>query len=251
MDESTDTTQPTNANAQEAQQEQEQGKRDLIKALVVCFSIVILVRSFFFEPFKIPSSSMVPTLKIGDHIFVSKFLYGLTLPFLKVELVGWNSPKRGDIIVFLFPRDESLHYIKRVVGVPGDTIELQGKDLIINGTAVRKEPLASNDPVAKTLNDNYADGELYKEYLDNTVHLVRYKTSGVDLNRLVPKEIVPPNKFFVMGDNRDDSYDSRSWGFVPRENIKGRAEMIWLSLDQSNSSGTRAVRWSRCGTLIH
>src|SRR5688572_19033364 len=105
------TSQPPSTPAKSA--EQEQGKKDLIKALVVCFSVVVLVRSFLFEPFKIPSSSMVPTLKIGDHIFVSKFLYGLTLPFLKIELVGWSQPKRGDIIVFLFPRDESLHYIKR------------------------------------------------------------------------------------------------------------------------------------------
>ncbi len=251
MDESTDTTQTSENTARESNLEQEQGKRDLIKALIVCFSIVVLVRSFLFEPFKIPSSSMIPTLKIGDHIFVSKFLYGLTLPFLKVELVGWSSPKRGDVIVFLFPRDESLHYIKRVVGIPGDTIELNGKELVINGSPVRKEPLHDTDPAAAAMQGAYAPGELYKEYLGNTVHLVRYKNSGVDLNRLVPKEVVPPNKFFVMGDNRDDSYDSRSWGFVPRENIKGRAEMIWLSLDQTNSSGTRAVRWSRCGALIH
>lgn len=231
--------------------EQEQGKKDLVKALVVCFSVVVLVRSFLFEPFKIPSSSMVPTLKIGDHIFVSKFFYGLTLPFLKIELVGWSAPKRGDIIVFLFPRDESLHYIKRVVGVPGDTIEFQGRDLIINGTAVKKEPVTDDALVKDAVGDSVPPGEIYKEFLGSTVHLVRYKGVGNDLNRLVPKETVPPNSFFVMGDNRDDSYDSRSWGFVPRENIKGRAEMIWLSLDQSNSSGTRAVRWSRCGTLVH
>ena len=251
MSEASETTQST-AKARSVNTEQAQGKRDLIKALVVCFSIVVLVRSFLFEPFKIPSSSMVPTLKIGDHIFVSKFFYGLTLPFLKVELVGWSSPKRGDIIVFLFPRDESLHYIKRVVGIPGDVIEFKGKDLVINGNIIKREPVLDTTLPTQAGGETYPSGELYKEYLDNTIHLVRYKsgTTG-DLNRLVPKETVPPNKFFVMGDNRDDSYDSRSWGFVPRENIKGRAEMIWLSLDQSNSSGTRAVRWSRCGTLIH
>ncbi len=251
MSEASDTTQST-SNAVPRNTEQQQGKRDLIKALVVCFSVVVLVRSFLFEPFKIPSSSMVPTLKIGDHIFVSKFIYGLTLPFLKVELVGWGSPKRGDIIVFLFPRDESLHYIKRVVGVPGDVIELKGKDLVVNGIAVRKEAVTDTLLPTESGSEQYSSGEIYKEYLDNTVHLVRYKSGAAsDLNRLVPKEVVPPNKFFVMGDNRDDSYDSRSWGFVPRENIKGRAEMVWLSLDQNNSSGTRAVRWSRCGTLIH
>jgi len=251
MSDVTDTNQPASVSPPTKSVEQEQGKRDLLKALFICASIVVLVRSFLFEPFKIPSSSMVPTLKIGDHIFVSKFLYGLTLPFLKVELVGWNSPKRGDIIVFLFPRDESLHYIKRVVGVPGDTIEFKGRDLIINGTTVRKEPVTEEALVNDGAGENSSPGDLYKEYLDETVHLVRYKSAGSDLNRLVPKETVPPNKFFVMGDNRDDSYDSRSWGFVPRENIKGRAEMIWLSLDQSNNSGTRAVRWSRCGTLVH
>jgi signal peptidase I len=109
--------------------EQAEGRRDLVRALVLCLVAVILVRSFLFEPFKIPSSSMMPTLRIGDHIFVSKFNYGLSIPFTKIEFAAWGAPKRGEIIVFLFPRDESLHYIKRVLGVPGDRIEFRGKDI--------------------------------------------------------------------------------------------------------------------------
>src|SRR6478752_4034871 len=105
------------------------GRRDLFRALLICLLAVVIVRSFLFEPFKIPSSSMVPTLKIGDHIFVSKFDYGLSLPFTKLELVTWGGPKRGEVIVFLFPRDESLHYIKRVIGIPGDRVEFRGKQL--------------------------------------------------------------------------------------------------------------------------
>src|SRR5947209_5520912 len=109
-----------------------EGRRDLMRALFFCLLAVVVVRSFLFEPFKIPSSSMVPTLRIGDHIFVSKFNYGLSLPFTKLEFLAWSAPKRGDVIVFLFPRDESLHYIKRVIGVPGDKVVFKGKDLYVN-----------------------------------------------------------------------------------------------------------------------
>lgn len=228
------------------------GKRDLIRALFVCLFAVIAVRSFLFEPFKIPSSSMVPTLKIGDHIFVSKFDYGLSFPFTKWELVSWGNPHRGDIIVFLFPRDESLHYIKRVVGLPGDKIEFRGKDLFLNGKVVPKELVTDGATIERITGSAKIDGDLYRETLDNVVHYVKYsKDAGYDFSRSNPAEVVPADSFFVAGDNRDDSYDSRSWGYVPRENIKGRARMVWLSLDQEKSWGTlNKVRWGRCGTLI-
>lgn len=232
--------------------QQADGRRDLIRALVACLLAVVVVRSFLFEPFKIPSSSMVPTLKIGDHIFVSKFDYGFSLPFTKFNLVSWAGPKRGDIIVFLFPRDESLHYIKRVVGIPGDRVEFRGKQLVINGKEVPKESITSVDVIEKVTGRKEIDGELYRETLGDVVHYVKYaKEAGYDFSRSSPAEVVPPNSYFVAGDNRDDSYDSRSWGYVPRENIKGRAEMVWLSLDQEKSWGTfNKVRWGRCGTLI-
>jgi signal peptidase I len=233
-------------------QEHAEGRRDLVKALLFCLVAVILVRSFLFEPFKIPSSSMVPTLKIGDHIFVSKFDYGLSLPFTKFELATWGGPKRGEVIVFLFPRDESLHYIKRVIGIPGDKIEFKGKQLWINGQEVPKQLITDPALIEKVTGHRELDGELYKETLGSTAHYVKYsKDVNYDFSRNNPAEVVPDNSYFVAGDNRDDSYDSRSWGYVPRENIKGRAQMIWLSLDQEKSWGTlNKIRWVRCGTLI-
>lgn len=223
-----------------------------MRALFLCLLAVVVVRSFLFEPFKIPSSSMVPTLKIGDHIFVSKFNYGLSIPFTKFEFVAWGTPKRGDVIVFLFPRDESLHYIKRVVGVPGDRVEFKGKDLIINGEKVPKVRITEATEIEKITGSTDFTGELYRETLGKSVHYVKYSSNlAYDFSRNNQVEIVPPEKFFVAGDNRDDSYDSRSWGYVPRENIKGRAQMIWLSLDQEENWGKLTkIRWGRCGTLI-
>lgn len=232
--------------------DQVEGRRDLFRALFLCLVAVVLVRSFLFEPFKIPSSSMMPTLRIGDHIFVSKFNYGLSIPFTKIEFAKWGEPKRGEIIVFLFPRDESLHYIKRVIGVPGDKIEFKGKDLYVNGALVPHEKITDPALIEKVTGTPEITGDLFKETLGSVVHYVKYsKTNNYDFSRNNPVEIVPPDKYFVVGDNRDDSYDSRSWGYVPRENIKGRAQMIWLSLDQEQKVGMGKVRWSRCGTLIH
>lgn len=248
----TNITGSSSEGAKATPHEHAQSRRDLFKALALCVAAVVLVRSFLFEPFKIPSSSMVPTLKIGDHIFVSKFNYGLSLPFTKIEFTAWSEPKRGEIIVFLFPRDESLHYIKRVVGVPGDEIRIKGRDVFINGEPVQKTMVQDEKEVETVLGAGQFPGLLFKEKLGSTLHYVKYsavnhyENSGTD--RI---EKVPPNKFFVLGDNRDDSYDSRSWGFVPRENIKGRAQIIWLSLDQEEAWGADKLRWNRVGTLIH
>jgi len=232
--------------------ELEDGRRDFVRALMLCLLAVVCVRSFLFEPFKIPSSSMVPTLKIGDHIFVSKFNYGLSIPFTKFEFLSWGSPKRGEVIVFLFPRDEALHYVKRVVGLPGDTVEFKGKDLLINGRLVTKERITDPAILQDVMGSPTPIGELYWENLDSVSHYVRYtKQSTNDFSRNNPPEIVPADKFFVIGDNRDDSYDSRSWGYVPRENIKGRAQMIWLSLDGDQKwDQVNKIRWSRCGMLV-
>ena len=248
----TDLSNTTPEAVKSAETELAESRRDLVRALMLCLLAVIVVRSFLFEPFKIPSSSMVPTLKIGDHIFVSKFNYGLSIPFTKIEFAAWGSPKRGEIIVFLFPRDESLHYIKRVVGVPGDRIQFKGKDLYVNDQLIEKDPIIEEEEIERiTGNKNFA-GLLYKEKLGDTIHYVKYSnTPAYDFSSINKVETVPADKFFVMGDNRDDSYDSRSWGFVPRENIKGRSQMIWLSLDQDQGLGLDKIRWERCGTLIH
>lgn len=233
-------------------QEQIEGRRELFKALGFCLAAVIVVRSFLFEPFKIPSSSMVPTLRIGDHIFVSKFNYGLSIPFTKVEFLRWSAPKRGDVVVFLFPRDESLHYIKRVVGIPGDRIEFRDKDLIINGEVVPKEPVTDQAEVDFVLATAAETSELYRERLGDAVHYVQYSKKKLQsLSRIGHEEVVPEGSYFVVGDNRDESYDSRSWGVVPRENIKGLAQIVWLSLDQKQSWGSSGkIRWDRSGMLI-
>jgi signal peptidase I len=258
MPDDTDVTQasPSTGEAEAAELERKEAaesRKDLFRALGLCLIAVLVVRSFLFEPFKIPSSSMVPTLKIGDHIFVSKFSYGLSLPFSKIEFVRWGEPQRGDIIVFLFPRDESLHYIKRVVGVPGDLIEFRGKDVIVNGEPLPKDLVADPKLVQEVVEEPGFAGELFKERIGTVAHYVKYSArTAYEFSRNSGPQAVPEDQYFVVGDNRDDSYDSRSWGFVPRENIKGKAQVIWMSLDQGEAWGKlNKVRWNRCGTLIH
>lgn len=247
----TPTSDNSEGTASKPDKTESEGRRDLFRALALCVLAVLVVRSFLFEPFKIPSSSMVPTLHIGDYIFVSKFNFGLSLPFTKVEFVRWGGPERGDIIVFLFPRDESLHYIKRVIGVPGDEISFQGKQLFINGVSVPKEPITDPNVIAAIMGDPEADGEYYVERLGDTAHYVKYAVGANEFGRNSGPFVVPDGEYFVIGDNRDDSYDSRSWGFVPRANIKGKAQLIWVSIDSEGTwNNTGKIRWSRCGTII-
>ncbi|NBX75039.1 MAG: signal peptidase I [Proteobacteria bacterium] len=228
------------------------GSQDLIKTLVWSVLALVVIRSFIFESFKIPSSSMVPTLHIGDHIFVSKFDYGLNIPFTKLELVRWGQPKRGDVIVFLFPKDESLHYVKRVIGVPGDTIEIRGREIFVNNAKVSLEPVSDPKQVEEAYAGIQESGMLFQEKIDGRDHWVRFlPPERAGFIGMKQKETIPPDRFFVMGDNRDDSYDSRSWGFVARENIKGRARVIWLSIKPSDDwISPRTVTWSRTGKLI-
>lgn len=230
--------------------ESKQGKRDLTIALIVCILVVITVRSFLFEPFKIPSSSMVPTLKIGDHIFVSKFSFGLSIPFTKSEFLKLGTPKHGDVIVFLYPNDESLYYIKRVVGLPGDRILIRGRDVFLNDKLISKEKVKEEDFKSLQIDRPGENDEYFRENLDGNVHLIRHSQNN--LYKTITIERVPDDSFFVMGDNRDDSYDSRSWGFVPRQNVKGKAQVIWLSLDQDGDwKNFQKIRWNRCGLGIY
>jgi signal peptidase I len=228
------------------------GSNDLLKTLVWSVLALVVIRSFIFESFKIPSSSMVPTLHIGDHIFVSKFDYGLSIPFTKWELVRWGQPKRGDVIVFLYPKDESLHYVKRVVGVPGDAIEIRGREIFVNNTKVSLEPVSDIKQIEDAYTGMPESGQLFKEKIEDREHWVRFlPPEEAGFIGMKQKETVPPDSFFVMGDNRDDSYDSRSWGFVARENIKGRARLIWLSINPSDDwISPRRVSWSRTGKVI-
>lgn len=224
------------------------GRRDFLRAVFWCVFAVVIVRTFIIEPFKIPSSSMEPTLRIGDHIFVTKFNFGWFFPFTQWELTRWSAPSRGDTIVFLFPRDPSLHYIKRVIGLPGDKIEVRGTTLSVNGKAIPS--VRVTDPAiigAATGKKDFAGG-LFQETIGNHSYYVAFSQRSIDSADAAyyHYDEVPADSFFVMGDNRDDSYDSRSWGVVPRSQIKGKAQWVWLSLDRHFQWGDwNRVRWER------
>jgi signal peptidase I len=202
---------------------------------------VLLLRSFLVEPFRIPSGSMMPTLLVGDFILVNKYEYGIRLPVLNTKVVELGSPRRGDVVVFRFPKDPSIDYIKRVVGVPGDHVEYRNKTLYINGEKVAQIPAGSYIGTGSGLSMSGAD--VRREALGDVEHdiLVMMNMRGV------PADIVVPDgHYFVMGDNRDNSNDSRYWGFVPDENLVGKAFMIWMNWD----SAAGGVAWDRIGNSI-
>jgi len=210
--------------------------------------IVFLLRSFLVEPFKIPSSSMVPTLLVGDFILVNKFTYGIRLPVINKKIVGLNDPHRGDVMVFRYPEDPSLDYIKRVVGVPGDRIEYRNKRLTINGQQVPVRQI--DDYLSK---ERMQFSRRYVETLGGVEHEILLEDDAPQIGapgRAFPFAgncnynsggltcTVPPGHYFMMGDNRDNSSDSRVWGFVPDENIVGRAFFIWLNLNELGRFGS-------------
>lgn len=196
--------------------------------------IVFLFRSFLFEPFRIPSSSMLPTLRVGDFILVNKFTYGLRMPILGYTLLPLGEPERGDVVVFRLPSEPSKHYIKRLVGLPGDRIVYRDKRLVING-----EPV-SVEVSGLVRAGNGAQARLGVEHLGSAEHEILV----VPQRRELPREfVVPEGRYFMMGDNRDNSKDSRypEVGMVPERNIVGRAVRIWL---------TWPLEWSRVGDRI-
>ena len=215
-------------------------------SLFVALLIVFIVRSSLFESFKIPSGSMIPTLAIGDYIFVNKFAYGLKVPFsdalldAPIQIIKRDPPKRGDVVVFRFPKDESIYFIKRVIGLPGDTIELRDKALYINGKAVDRQPMPESKQKelqeGEVLSDpqyTVTSPEYYIERLDRgngemAEHLMMTDQNSAGSRNFGPVR-VPAETFFAMGDNRDVSNDSRYWGFVPMKNVAGRAMAIWFS----------------------
>jgi signal peptidase I len=211
-------------------------------------ALVFFLRSFLYEPFKIPSSSMVPTLQVGDLILVNKFTYGIRLPVLNKKIIEVGQPHRGDVMVFKYPKDMTLDYIKRVVGVPGDKIVYKNKQLTVNGQALAYKPLPDYlDEERLTYSKQYLENLTGREhrilndenapsYVQNPDafpqrELCSYNAEGFACT-------VPAGQYFMMGDNRDNSADSRYWGFVPDKNIVGKAFFVWMNLSNIKRIGS-------------
>lgn len=210
--------------------------------------IVFVLRSFIVEPFRIPSGSMLPSLHVGDFILVNKFSYGIRLPVLNEKVIDTGMPQRGDVAVFRFPRDESINYIKRVVGLPGDRIVYEGKKLYINGQYMPQQP-ASSYTVQQDGEVLY-DAARYTERLGDAEHDILLSPRP-DFGP-APTYVVPAGHYFVMGDNRDHSNDSRYWGFVPDEHLVGKAFFIWFSWDSTGANQWfwERVAFQRIGSII-
>ena len=210
--------------------------------------VVFILRSFLFEPFKIPSGSMIPTLQVGDLILVNKFHYGIRLPVINKKIIANHDPQRGDVMVFHYPIDPRVDYIKRVVGLPGDEISYLNKQLRINGQPVSEAPMADY-----FVDDRSTYEQRFKENLGGVEHSILTKSDvapGVqpfndfpfkDHCRYSAEGVVckvPPGHYFMMGDHRDDSQDSRYWGFVPDENIVGKAFFVWMNFSDLSRIGS-------------
>jgi signal peptidase I len=242
---------------------------DYARSFLPVAALVLVVRAFIFEPFRIPSDSMMPTLLDGDFIVVNKYAYGLRMPVLNRKLLAIGEPQRGDVVVFRYPPDPAVNYIKRLVGLPGDTVSIQDDQLIVNGTPV---PVADRG----RFNDGcYLNMRLGEEQLGKHLHqTLSCRTSGglgappvASCNRSMDHSYqcddaqhgdgpdlndrfdirVPPGHYLMIGDNRDNSADSRVWGFVPEENLVGRASRIWFNWDLQRSGGPN---WRRIGKPI-
>ena len=203
---------------------------------------VLLLRSFLVEPFRIPSGSMMPTLLVGDFILVNKFAYGIRLPVLNKKIVTIDEPERGDVVVFRYPKNPSVDYIKRVVGLPGDKVGYYNKIVYINGEPSGQVPAGVY--VGKGSGVSMSGASERREQLGDIQHdiLVMPRTPGLE-----GEYVVGENEYFVMGDNRDNSNDSRYWGTVPEANLVGKAFRIWMNWDGAN----KGVEWDRIGMKIH
>ena len=231
--------------------------REYAEALITAVLVALLIRAFVIEAFKIPSGSMIPTLSVGDHIFVNKYIYGLRIPFTKHRILKLGEPKRGDVVVFIYPVDEGKDFIKRVVGLPGDRVRMEGQEVWVNGEKLKRlelevEPypgdkrrLAVRDGRLRTIpsSPGWRDFDYYEEQTGEADHVVQYEKN---LDRMAYDTIVPEGHYFVIGDNRDNSADSREWGFVPAENVKGKAMFVWLSIDRDHGG----IRWHEFGRWI-
>ncbi len=204
----------------ETEKKKKSGLRENIEAIIIAVILAMFIRTFVVQAFKIPSGSMKETLQIGDHILVNKFIYGVKVPFINKTMISIKDPKREDIVVFEFPEDPDKDFIKRVVGVEGDTVEIRDKKVLVNGEKLDQKFAVHTDP-----------------------HIIPEMIQPRD--NFGPVK-VPEDSLFVMGDNRDHSYDSRFWGFVDIEAVKGKAFIIYWSWDKE----AFGVRWGRIGDLL-
>jgi signal peptidase I len=195
--------------------------QEYAEAIILAILIAFFIRTFLVQAFKIPSGSMKPTLLVGDHLLVNKFLYGVKIPYFRNTLIPIQEPKRGDIAVFIYPEDRSKDFIKRIIGVAGDTIEIRNKKIFLNG-------LPYQDAHGVYVDDFIIPGTVQPR--DNFGPVT-----------------VPQGKIFTMGDNRDQSYDSRFWGFVDLKDVMGKAFIIYWSWDKDENN----VRWNRLGNLLY
>jgi signal peptidase I len=234
--------------------------REYIESIGVAVTIALLLRAFVVEAFQIPSGSMIPTLEVGDHIFVSKFAYGIGIPFTNKKVLKYGQPKRGDIIVFKFPHQQEIDYIKRVVALPGEKVEIRRNEIFINGRPMPREevkgPCTYEDSAPIDGRRREIPCEKWMEDLDGRRHSLYQSPDSGPTDR--PAFEVPANHVFVMGDNRDNANDSRVWGAVNEELIKGRALIVWWSRGPTSgevSAGGlkewfQAIRWSRFFSLV-
>ncbi len=204
--------------------------------------IVLVLRSFLFEPFRIPSSSMRPTLVVGDFILVNKYIYGLRLPVIDTKILEVSDPQRGDIMVFRYPEAPSIDYIKRVVGIPGDRISYRNRRLYVNGKAAEMTKHGTHlwmNNQCQTI-----DSLRFREQTDESDHEILIIPRRA--SRAEGEWIVPEGHYYMLGDNRDNSRDSRYWGFVPEENIVGKAVAVWMNWDFTCGDG---IGWGRIGGI--
>ncbi|MEX0856401.1 MAG: signal peptidase I [Gemmatimonadota bacterium] len=219
---------------------------ELVRSVALVLVLFFLVRSFVVEAFKIPTSSMEGTLLAGDFLLVNKAVYGAEIPGTGFSIPAFAEPDRGDIVVFHPPHDPAKHYVKRLLGLPGDTLQMREKLLLVNGSPVEEPYVRHQDPTG----DAVHPGMVWQmPFVQEHAVPSRYRPSRDNWGPLV----VPEDHFFVLGDNRDNSEDSRYWGFISRESIKGRPWRVYYSADQDHSgvlSWFRDVRWDRIGGLI-
>lgn len=220
-----------------------------MRSLGMALVLFLIIKTFFFEAFQIASGSMTGTLLTGDFLFVNKVLYGAQIPGTKARLPGIRQPRRGDVIVFAYPRDPHQDYVKRVIGTPGDTVQMQSGRVIVNGAPLVEPYVQRIDPGNDVVN---AEFEWQRPYY--------LAPSPEDQHTYQPSRdtwgplLVPADKYFVLGDNRDDSSDSRYWGFVGASAVKGRTLLVYFSYDRDAHDALpwlTDIRWSRLGSLIH